>query len=68
MKYSRSILVLIAGTICVTSFRNGYPEADKAVLSFIDQNMLLIFAALVALFAYCSWLLYRHRKSVSNKS
>lgn len=68
MKQSISILALIAGTVCVTLLRNRYPEADKALLSFIDRNMILIAAALVAFFVYSGWLLLRHWKSSSNKS
>ncbi len=57
MKKARLVLALIAGTICVGLLRNAFPEADKAFLMFIDQNIVLIFSLLIAFFAYGFWLL-----------
>jgi hypothetical protein len=63
MKKTGLVLALISGTICVGLLRSAFPEADKAFLMFIDQNIVLIFSLLIAFFAYGFWLLVRHRNS-----
>jgi hypothetical protein len=57
MKISKTLVVIIAGTIAVSALRASFPQADAIVLDFIDQNLVPIGICLTLFFAYCYYLL-----------